>query len=99
MNMNSPQGSYSERLSVGFTREQIRQMDELIRVRARSGQWLTKSDLIRDAFDHYLQQQVSAGHPAPDGLERRVSEVDVKIEAVQNRLEGLIEWLEQSVKR
>jgi hypothetical protein len=48
---------YSERLSVGFTPEQMRRVEEILRVRARQGRMQHKTDLIRDALNLYLSHQ------------------------------------------
>lgn len=48
---------YSERLSVGFTPEQMRRVEEILRVRARDGKMQHKTDLIRDALNLYLSHQ------------------------------------------
>jgi hypothetical protein len=45
---------YTERLSVNFTPEQMRRIEELLRVRARQGQAQHKTELIRDAVNLYL---------------------------------------------
>ena len=48
---------YSERLSVGFTPEQMRRVEEILRVLARHGEMQHKTDLIRDALNLYLSHQ------------------------------------------
>lgn len=57
MNKRKPRDGYTERLSVGFTPEQMRRLDELLRVRARRGAMQHKTDLIRAALNLYLAQQ------------------------------------------
>jgi hypothetical protein len=45
---------YTERFSVNFTPEQMRRIEELLRVRARQGQAQHKTELIREAVNLYL---------------------------------------------
>jgi hypothetical protein len=47
--MSNPK--YTERLSVGFTPDQVRRLDEIVRVRSRKGQPLSKADVVRDAVE------------------------------------------------
>ncbi|TVR25147.1 MAG: hypothetical protein EA396_00215 [Anaerolineaceae bacterium] len=48
---------YSERLSIGFTVEQMRRIEEILRVRAKQGKFQHKTDLIREAVNLYLSHQ------------------------------------------
>ena len=57
MNKRKNRDGYTERLSVGFTPEQMRRLEEILRVRARQGQMQNKTDLIRDALNLYLSHQ------------------------------------------
>jgi Arc/MetJ-type ribon-helix-helix transcriptional regulator len=50
----SKKDGYTERFSVNFTPEQMRRIEELLRVRARQGQVQHKTELIRDAVNLYL---------------------------------------------
>ncbi len=54
MSKRNRKDGYTERLSVNFTPEQMRRIEELLRVRARQGQAQHKTDLIRDAVNLYL---------------------------------------------
>jgi hypothetical protein len=54
MSKRKPRDGYDERLSVGFTTEQMRRIEELLRVRARQGKMQHKTDLIREAVNLYL---------------------------------------------
>ncbi len=54
MTKRSKKDGYTERLSVNFTPEQMRRIEELLRVRARQGQAQHKTDLIREAVNLYL---------------------------------------------
>ena len=57
MSKRKNRNSYSERLSVGFTLEQMRRLEEILRVRARQGEMQHKTDIIRDAINLYLSHQ------------------------------------------
>lgn len=57
MSKRGRKSGYSERLSVGFTPEQMRRVEEILRVRARDGKMQHKTDLIRDALNLYLSHQ------------------------------------------
>lgn len=54
MSKRNRKDGYTERLSVNFTPEQMRRIEELLRVRARQGQAQHKTDLIREAVNLYL---------------------------------------------
>lgn len=54
MTKRSKKDGYTERFSVNFTPEQMRRIEELLRVRARQGQVQHKTDLIREAVNLYL---------------------------------------------
>ena len=54
MSKRRKKDGYTERLSVNFTPEQMRRIEELLRVRARQGQVQHKTDLIREAVNLYL---------------------------------------------
>lgn len=47
----------TERLSVGFIPEQMRRIEEVLRVRTRKDEIWHKTDLIRDAVNLYLSHQ------------------------------------------
>jgi len=57
MSKRKRRDGYSERISVGFTPEQMRRVEEILRVRARDGKMQHKTDLIRDALNLYLSHQ------------------------------------------
>lgn len=57
MSKRKRRNSYSERISVGFTPEQMRRVEEILRVRARDGKMQHKTDLIRDVLNLYLSHQ------------------------------------------
>lgn len=57
MNRRKTKDGYDERLSIGFTVEQMRRIEELLRVRARQGKMQHKTDVIREAVNLYLAHQ------------------------------------------
>ena len=57
MSKRKRRNGYSERISVGLTPEQMRRVEEILRVRARDGKMQHKTDLIRDALNLYLSHQ------------------------------------------
>lgn len=57
MNKRKTKDGYDERLSIGFTVEQMRRIEELLRVRARQGKMQHKTDVIREAVNLYLAHQ------------------------------------------
>lgn len=86
--------AYTQRLSVGFTPEQIHRLTELGRVRARKGQPQSKSDLIRDAVNFFLaaQEDLPGSRRAiAKGIESKVDVVSDKLDHLTTTLEGFIE--------
>jgi hypothetical protein len=75
---------YTERLSVGFTPEQIRRIEELLRVRARQGQMQHKTELIRDAVNLYLA---------------RADDIPGTRAAITRQLEGRLDAIEEQLAR
>lgn len=75
---------YTERLSIGFTPEQMRRLEELLRVRARQGQMQHKTDLIRDALNLYLSYQ---------------DDIPGTRAAITRKLEGRLDAVEEQLKR
>jgi len=75
---------YTERLSVGFTPEQMRRIEEILRVRARKGEMQHKTDLIRDALNLYLSHQ---------------DDIPGTRAAITRKLEGRIEAVEEQLQR
>jgi hypothetical protein len=76
--------SYTERLSIGFTPEQIRRVEEILRVRARQGQMQHKTDLIRDALNLYLSRQ---------------DDIPGTRAAITRKLEGRLDAVEEQLQR
>jgi len=78
---------YSERISVGFTLEQMRRIEEILRVRARRGEMQHKTDVIRDAVNLYLSHQ--------DDIPGTRASITRKLEG---RIEGVEEQLQQQTQ-
>jgi hypothetical protein len=74
--------SYSERISIGFTLEQMRRIEEILRVRARRGEMQHKTDVIRDAVNLYLSHQ---------------ADIPGTRAAITRKLEGRIEAIEEQL--
>jgi len=75
---------YTERLSVGFTQEQMRRLEEILRVRVRRGEMQHKTDLIRDALNLYLSHQ---------------DDIPGTRAAITRKLEGRLDAVEQQLQR
>jgi hypothetical protein len=74
---------YTERLSIGFTPEQMRRIEELLRVRARQGQMHHKTDLIREVVSLYLA---------------RADDIPGTRAAITRRLEGRLDAVEEQLR-
>ena len=84
MSKRGKKSGYSERLSVGFTPEQMRRVEEILRVRARRGEMQHKTDLIRDALNLYLSQQ---------------DDIPGTRAAITRKLEGRLDVVEKQLQR
>ena len=84
MSKRKPRDGYTERLSIGFTPEQMRRLEELLRVRARQGNVQHKTDLVRDAVNLYLAHQ---------------DDIPGTRAAITRRLEGRLEAVEEQLER
>jgi Arc/MetJ-type ribon-helix-helix transcriptional regulator len=76
---------YSERMTVNLTPDQMRRLEELRRVRARVGTFVSKNDLLRDALNYYLASQEDlpgSRRAIAKGIESKVDALDTKIEAL-----------------
>ena len=80
----SPGDGYTERLSIGFTPEQMRRVEEILRVRARQGTMQYKTDLMRDALNLYLSHQ---------------DDIPGTRAAITRRLEGRLSGVEHQLQR
>ncbi len=90
---------YTERLSVGFTPDQVRRMDEIVRVRARKGQPLSKADVVRDAVEFYFlhQEDLPGSRRAiAKAVEGKIAEVDTKVDRLGLVLTDFIQWVKTS---
>jgi len=87
---------YSERLSVGFTLEQMRRLEEILRVRARQGEMQHKTDIIRDAINLYLSHQddIPGTRAAiTRKLEGRMDAVEAQLQRQNDLLEKVVVFL------
>lgn len=75
---------YTERISVGFTLEQMRRVEEILRIRARRGEMQHKTDLIRDALNLYLSHQ---------------DDIPGTRAAITRKLEGRLDAVEEQLQR
>ena len=94
--------TYSERLSVGFTVEQVRRLDEIVRVRSRKGQPITKADLIREAVEFYFlhQDDLPGSRKAiARSVEGKLAEVDAHILQIQTKVDRFMAWLEPRMRK
>ncbi|MBX3063303.1 MAG: hypothetical protein KF726_10030 [Anaerolineae bacterium] len=93
---------YSERLTIGFTRDQVRRVDEIIRVRSRKGDPLTKADVVRDAVEFYFlhQDDLPGSRKAiARALEGRLSEMNTRVQNIDDKLSNFLEWLKERIGR
>ncbi len=84
MSKRGRKSGYSERLSVGFTPEQMRRVEEILRVRARDGKMQHKTDLIRDALNLYLSHQ---------------DDIPGTRAAITRKLEGRLDAVEEQLQK
>ncbi len=84
MSKRKKRDGYSERLLVSFTTEQMRRLEEILRVRARQGEMQHKTDLIRDALNLYLSHQ---------------DDIPGTRAAITRKLEGRMDAVEEQLQR
>jgi metal-responsive CopG/Arc/MetJ family transcriptional regulator len=85
---------YSERFTIGCTPDQIRRLDELVRVRSRQGQKTNRAELVRDAVNFYLlhQDDLPGSRKAiARSVEGKIAQVDRKVDHLTDILEDFIE--------
>jgi hypothetical protein len=98
--MSNPK--FTERLSVGFTPDQVRRLDEIVRVRARKGEPLSKADVVRAAVEFYLlhQDDLPGSRKAiAKAVEGKIAEVDAKVERIEAKLSQFLTWLEGRMRK
>jgi hypothetical protein len=98
--MSNPK--YTERLSVGFTPDQVRRLDEIVRVRSRKGQPLSKADVVRDSVEFYFlhQDDLPGSRKAiAKAVEGKIAEVDTKLDHLDTKVSEFITWLEARVRK
>lgn len=93
MSKRKQRDGYSERLSVGFTPEQMRRVEEILRVRARQGEMQHKTDLIRDALNLYLSHQ----DDIPGTRAAITRKLEGRLDAVEEQLQRQNELLEKMI--
>ena len=98
--MSNPK--YTERLSVGFTPDQVRRLEEISRVRARRGEPLSKADIVRYAVEFYFQHQEDlpgSRKAIAKAVEGKIAEVDTKLDHLDTKVTAFITWLETRVRK
>ena len=98
--MSNPK--YTERLSVGFTPDQVRRLDEIVRVRSRKGQPLSKADVVRDAVEFYClhQEDLPGSRKAiAKAVEGKIAEVDAKVDHLDSKVSEFLAWLEARLRK
>jgi len=98
--MSNPK--FTERLSVGFTPEQVRRLDEITRVRARKGEPLSKADIVRASVEFYLlhQEDLSGSRKAiAKAVEGKIAEVDTKLEHLDAKMTTFIDWFQTRMRK
>lgn len=91
MSKQKRSNGYTERISVGFTLEQMRRIEEILRVRARRGEIQHKTDVIRDAVNLYLSHQ----DDIPGTRAAITRKLEGRIEAVEEQLQQQTRLLER----
>lgn len=84
---------YTARVTIGFTPDQDRRLDELARVRSRKGEETSKADLIRTAVTFYFMHQddlPGSRKAIARSVEGKIAEVDQKLDTLTDTLESFI---------
>jgi hypothetical protein len=84
MRKSRNRSGYTERISIGFTPEQMRRVEDILRVRARKGEMQHKTHLIRDAVNLYLSHQ---------------DDIPGTRAAITRKLEGRLDAVEEQLQR
>jgi hypothetical protein len=84
MSTRKKNDGYNERISVSFTMEQMRRIEEILRVRARQGKLQFKTDLIREAVNLYITKQ---------------DDIPGTRAAITRKLEGRMDAVEEQLQR
>ena len=93
MSKRKKRDGYSERLSIGFTPEQMRRVEEVLRIRARRGEMQHKTDLIREALNLYLSHQ----DDIPGTRAAITRKLEGRLDAVEEQLQQQNDLLEKMV--
>jgi hypothetical protein len=78
---------------VSFTTEQMRRLEEILRVRARQGEMQHKTDVIRDALNLYLSHQ----DDIPGTRAAITRKLEGRLDAVEEQLQRQNDLLEKMV--
>jgi hypothetical protein len=85
---------YTERLTIGFTPDQVRRLADLSRVRSRKGKPVNKAALVRTAVTFYFMHQddlPGSRKAIARSVEGKIAEVDQKLDYLTETLENFIE--------
>jgi hypothetical protein len=93
MRKRKNRSGYTERISIGFTPEQMRRVEEILRVRARKGEIQHKTDLVRDAVNLYLSHQ----DDIPGTRAAITRKLEGRLDAVEEQLQRQSDLLEKMV--
>ena len=87
--------TYSERMTINLTAEQMRRLDELRNTRARVGIFVSKNDLLREAVSFYLAAQ----DDLPGSRKAITRGFEARIDGLEEKLDDLIEMLSEFIAR
>ncbi len=91
--MKKKPNPYSERMTVNLTPNQMRRLEELRNVRSRTGNFVSKNDLLRDAVNFYLASQEDlpgSRRAIAKGIESKVDMLDAKVETLTTQFTDFI---------
>lgn len=91
--MKKKPNTYSERMTVNLTPNQMRRLEELRNVRSRVGNFVSKNDLLRDAVNYYLASQEDlpgSRRAIAKGIESKVDVLDAKVEALTTKFTDFV---------
>ena len=87
--------TYSQRMTINLTAEQMRRLDELRNTRARVGVFVSKNDLLREAVSFYLAAQ----DDMPGSRKAITRGFEARIDGLEEKLDDLIEMLSELIAR
>jgi len=89
---------YTERMTIGFTPDQVQRLEEISRIRSRRGEPLNKTDIVRFAVEFYLEHQEDlpgSRKAIAKSVEGKIAEVDGKVDRIEARLTELVQWIKR----